>query len=170
MYWKDKLYPELDYFIRKKSDYVLDICLTEINNFLFLFCLWLSPTIKSKTIIYLFSMARLKFHLKEKSYFVPGVRDAAIIFYCQVLMMFYTYTLTQPLHHFPVISAPQLSSSFRQNTKIHYLCQAELPSWWPLSQTVDEQVRTLNNQQPNQALVVSRMQTRSRFNLCEWLR
>ena len=31
----DKLYPDLDYLIRKKSDYVLDFCLTEINNAIF---------------------------------------------------------------------------------------------------------------------------------------
>ena len=33
-YYKDMLYLKLDYFIRK-SDYVLDFCLTEINNAIF---------------------------------------------------------------------------------------------------------------------------------------
>jgi len=32
MYHKDKLYPQLNYFIRKKSEYILDFCLIEINN------------------------------------------------------------------------------------------------------------------------------------------
>jgi hypothetical protein len=35
IYHEDKLYPHLDYFIRKKSDYVLDFCLAEINNAIF---------------------------------------------------------------------------------------------------------------------------------------
>jgi len=35
IYHEDNLYPDLDYFIRKKSDYVLDFCLTEINNAIF---------------------------------------------------------------------------------------------------------------------------------------
>jgi len=35
MYCEQELYSDLDYFIGKKSDYVLDFCFTEIDNFTF---------------------------------------------------------------------------------------------------------------------------------------
>ena len=78
-----KFYPDLDYFNRKKSYYVLDFCFTEIHNSIFWFHLQWSHMAKSLTIIYLSSQELFRLCQQEKTCHVSGV---SIIIFHELLL------------------------------------------------------------------------------------